>query len=279
MCGLYRLYGRSSRFGCIWRRPFLLFSFQWCSSSKLNWLGKRAERNCSLPFAHLARSSIMIQTKLKCVPSTKVTKGTGYHLDILIAGLLVSISGLFGLPWICAAPVRSIAHIASLSKYSNTHAPGEKARLIDIKDQRLTNIGVHLLIGCTIFAAPIIRKIPVAALFGIFLYFGIVSIPGTQLFSRLKMTFIPTKYHPNVGYLRRVCRRTSFRTIDVLHSCIVAVRFVKWNVICTRSSKSSLLVSWSRLKSPTLLFSFPSFWSYWYHFVNGVCRGYSPIAS
>jgi hypothetical protein len=125
-------------------------------------------------------------------------------LFFIIEGVLISISGLFGLPWICAAPVRSIAHVASLSKYSKTHAPGEKPRLIDIKDQRLTNIGVHILIGCTIFAAPIIRKIPVAALFGIFLYFGIVSIPGTQLFSRLKMMFIPTKYHPNVGYLRRV---------------------------------------------------------------------------
>ena len=129
---------------------------------------------------------------------------------------MISVSGLFGLPWICAAPVRSIAHVASLSKYSQTHAPGEKPRLIDIRDQRLTNIGVHILIGCTIFAAPIIKKIPVAALFGIFLYFGIVSIPGTQLFSRLKMMFIPTKYHPNVGYLRRVSRSRS-RTIRVLN--------------------------------------------------------------
>lgn len=120
-------------------------------------------------------------------------------------GILISISGLFGLPWICAAPVRSLAHVASLSKYSKTHAPGEKPRLIDINDQRVTNVGVHILMGCTIFAAPIIRKVPVAALFGIFLYFGIVSISGTQLFSRLKMMFIPTKYHPNVGYLRRVC--------------------------------------------------------------------------
>ena len=167
---------------------------------------------------------MMIQSKLKRVHSTNIIKGTGYHLDIMIAGkaniemnllrfawhlilgILVSISGLFGLPWVCAAPVRSIAHVASLSEYSNTHAPGEKARLIEIKDQRVTNIGVHLLIGCTIFAAPILGKIPVAALSGIFLYFGIVSISGTQLFSRLKMTFIPTKYHPNFGYLRRVCR-------------------------------------------------------------------------
>ncbi len=29
----------------------------------------------------------MIQSKLKCVYSTKVIKGTGYHLDILIAGI------------------------------------------------------------------------------------------------------------------------------------------------------------------------------------------------
>lgn len=155
-------------------------------------------------FFEVELTSIMIQSKLKCVHSSKIIKGTGYHLDILIAGVLISISGLFGLPWICAAPVRSIAHVASLSRYSKTHAPGEKPRLIDIKDQRLTNIGVHILIGCTIFAGPIIRKIPIAALFGIFLYFGIVSIPGTQLFSRLKMMFIPAKYHPNVGYLRRI---------------------------------------------------------------------------
>ncbi|UJR09022.1 hypothetical protein I4U23_013271 [Adineta vaga] len=161
-------------------------------------------------FFEVELTSIMIQSKLKCVHSSKVIKGTGYHLDILIAGVLISISGLFGLPWICAAPVRSIAHVASLSRYSKTHAPGEKPRLIDIKDQRLTNIGVHILIGCTIFAGTIIRKIPVAALFGIFLYFGIVSIPGTQLFSRMKMIFIPTKYHPNVGYLRRVRQTKRF---------------------------------------------------------------------
>ncbi|CAF4281539.1 unnamed protein product, partial [Rotaria sp. Silwood2] len=174
-------------------------------------------------FFEVELTGIMIQSKLKCVHSTKVIKGTGYHLDIMIAGILISISGLFGLPWICAAPVRSLAHVASLSKYSNTHAPGEKARLIDIKDQRLTNIGVHLLIGCTIFAAPIIRKIPVAALFGIFLYFGIVSISGTQLFSRIKMTFIPTKYYPNFGYLRRVrqMKRHIYTFIQVIAACLL----------------------------------------------------------
>lgn len=34
----------------------------------------------------LSLRSIMIQSKLRCVHSSKVIKGTGYHLDILIAG-------------------------------------------------------------------------------------------------------------------------------------------------------------------------------------------------
>jgi hypothetical protein len=91
-------------------------------------------------------------------------------------------------------------------------------------------MGVHLSIGCTTFAALIIRKIPVAALFEIFLYFGIVSISGTQLFSRIKMTFIPTKYHPNVGYLRRVC--SYFFRIDVENDRIylLKVRQMKRNI-------------------------------------------------
>jgi hypothetical protein len=91
-------------------------------------------------------------------------------------------------------------------------------------------MGVHLSIGCTTFATPIIRKIPVAALFEIFLYFGIVSISGTQLFSRIKMTFIPTKYHPNVGYLRRVCSYVFRIDVENDRICLLKVRQMKRNI-------------------------------------------------
>lgn len=47
----------------------------------------------------------------------------------------------------CAAPVRTLAHWASLSVYTKTYIPGEKPKLIDVKEQRLTNICVHLAIG------------------------------------------------------------------------------------------------------------------------------------
>ena len=46
--------------------------------------------------------------------------------------------------------------------------------------------------------------IPISVLFGIFLYFGIVSLSGTQLYERTKLLFIPPKYCPNVVYARGV---------------------------------------------------------------------------
>ena len=37
-------------------------------------------------------------------------KGTGFHLNILLIGILNAIMSLFGMPWICAATLRSITH-------------------------------------------------------------------------------------------------------------------------------------------------------------------------
>lgn len=77
----------------------------------------------------------------------KLKKGSGYHLDQLLLGFLTLLGGLFGLPWMCAATVRTVAHVSALSEYSRTHAPGEKPQLLGVKEQRVTNFAVHLLIG------------------------------------------------------------------------------------------------------------------------------------
>jgi hypothetical protein len=100
--------------------------------------------------------------------------------------------------------VRTLAHWASLTVYSKTYVPGEKAKLIDVKEQRLTNISVHLAIGLCLFGKMALAKIPIPVLFGIFLYFGVVSSSGTQLYERIKLLFIPSKYCPSVVYARGV---------------------------------------------------------------------------
>ena len=77
----------------------------------------------------------------------KLKKGSGYHIDQLTLGCITFIGGALGLPWMCAATVRTVAHVSALSEYSRTHAPGEKPQLLGVKEQRLTNFAVHLLIG------------------------------------------------------------------------------------------------------------------------------------
>ena len=81
----------------------------------------------------------------------KLQKGSGFHVDQFIMGVLTFVCALFGLPWMCAATVRTMAHLSALSSYSKTHAPGEKPHLIGVKEQRLTNFIVHLFIGMLFF--------------------------------------------------------------------------------------------------------------------------------
>lgn len=100
----------------------------------------------------------------------------------------------------CAAPVRTLAHWASLTEYTTSLIPGEKPKLTAVKEQRLTNLAVHALIFLCLFAKALLRIIPVPVLFGVFLYFGIVSLSGTQLFERIEYMFTPFKHCPNLPY-------------------------------------------------------------------------------
>lgn len=51
---------------------------------------------------------------------------------------------------------------------------------------------------------PILKMIPMTALFGIFLYMGITSLSGVQMWDRMLLLFTPKKYHPSDAYATRV---------------------------------------------------------------------------
>lgn len=54
---------------------------------------------------------------------------------------------------------------------------------------------------------PILKMIPMTALFGIFLYMGITSLSGIQMWDRMLLLITPKKYHPSDAYATRVCRQ------------------------------------------------------------------------
>lgn len=58
--------------------------------------------------------------------------------------------------------------------------------------------------GLSIVIGEVLRQIPLAVLFGIFLYMGVMSLNGIQLTERLILLLMPPKYHPNNSYVRKV---------------------------------------------------------------------------
>lgn len=137
----------------------------------------------------------------------------------------MTVNSFFGLPWLCAAPVRTLAHWASLTAYSQSNIPGEKNKLISVSEQRITGIIVHVAIGVCLLAKSALRQIPVPVLFGLLLQFGVVSLSGTQLYDRILYLFMPLKNTPNWSHARgvRVIKRNFFTLLQVVSVGILLV--------------------------------------------------------
>ncbi|XP_074543941.1 anion exchange protein 2a [Halichoeres trimaculatus] len=133
-----------------------------------------------------------------------LVKGTGFHVDLLIIVVVGGLSALFGLPWLSAATVRSVTHTNALTVMSKAVAPGDKPRIQEVKEQRVTGFVVAVLVGLSIVIGEVLRQIPLAVLFGIFLYMGVMSLNGIQLTDRLILLLMPPKYHPDQNYVRKV---------------------------------------------------------------------------
>ncbi|EDX09909.1 GD17941, partial [Drosophila simulans] len=84
----------------------------------------------------------------------------------------------------CSISTRRICLPWPIAWWNSTHAPGESPRIVDVKEQRLSGFFVCLMIGLSVLMAPLLRLIPMAVLFGVFLYMGVASMSGVQLFER-----------------------------------------------------------------------------------------------
>lgn len=160
----------------------------------------------------------------------KLRKGYGYHLDLLVIAGLVLICSFLGLPFYVAATVLSVMHVDALRLQSETSAPGEKAQFLGVKEQRLTAVLAHLLIGLSVFLTPIIKLVPLPILIGVFLYMGVVSMLGLQFVQRIAMLFMPIKYQPDYSWVRtvRMKRVHLFTFVQILSIVgLFAVKYAK----------------------------------------------------
>ncbi|KAJ3592367.1 hypothetical protein NHX12_007494 [Muraenolepis orangiensis] len=157
----------------------------------------------------------------------RLVKGSGFHLDLLLIVTLGAFCPLLGLPWLTAATVRSVTHVNALTVMSKATAPGAKPVIQEVKEQRVTGLVVAVLVGMSIVMTDVLRLIPLAVLFGIFLYMGVTSLTGIQLYERITLMVTPAKHHPDHIYVTKVktWRMNLFTLIQL--GCIVSLWAVK----------------------------------------------------
>uniref|UniRef100_A0A8C7BZC8 Solute carrier family 4 member 1 (Diego blood group) n=1 Tax=Neovison vison TaxID=452646 RepID=A0A8C7BZC8_NEOVI len=168
-----------------------------------------------------------ITTLIISKPERKMIKGSGFHLDLLLVIGMGGVAALFGMPWLSATTVRSVTHANALTVMGKASAPGAAAQIQEVKEQRISGLLVAVLVGVSILMGPILSRIPLAVLFGIFLYMGVTSLSGIQLFDRVLLLLKPSKYHPDVPYVKRVktWRMHLFTVIQII--CLAGLWTVK----------------------------------------------------
>ncbi|KAK2378691.1 HCO3- transporter family [Trifolium repens] len=70
---------------------------------------------------------------------------------------------------------------------------------VRVNEQRMSNLLQSLFVGASVFAMPIIKKIPTSVLWGYFAYMAIDSLPGNQFWERILLLFyiLPKLFSPH----------------------------------------------------------------------------------
>ncbi|MDP7204154.1 MAG: HCO3- transporter, partial [Pirellulaceae bacterium] len=141
-------------------------------------------------------------------PDHRLQKGEAYHLDLGLVGILMGACSLFGLPWLVAATVRSLNHVRSLATMEVVVKPSGESheQVVHVRENRLTGLTIHLMLGFSLLLLPVLAKIPMAVLYGLFLFMGIVSMTGNQFFERLSLWCKDPELYPATHYIRHVKR-------------------------------------------------------------------------
>lgn len=159
----------------------------------------------------------------------KLKKGYGYHLDLLVVSLVVLVGGIFGLPWLTAATVHSLNHSKSLSitRIRELKDGSRKEVTVGVRENRVSGLFVHLLMLGSIFMLGYFGNIPLAILYGLFLYMGLASLAGNHFFDRIKLWITDPKLIPDTPLTRRVPLKSIHKFTFMQLLCFIALWLLK----------------------------------------------------
>ena len=169
-----------------------------------------------------------ITVRLVNNPEFQLKKGSGYNLDLAVVGGLVGVCSMFGLPWMVAATVRSLNHVRSLNVIEQKDG---RETITGTVETRVTGLLVHLLVGGSLLFLGLLRQVPMSVLFGLFLFMGVASMRGNQLFERMQLWFMDPKLYPPSFYLRAVPKPVVHKYTAIQAACLGILWVVKTSAI------------------------------------------------
>lgn len=173
-----------------------------------------------------------ITTRLVNSKDNKLKKGMGYHLDLAIVGLIVLGGSFFALPWIVAATVHSLNHVRSQAFVKVEDIGGtKKEKIVSVQETRLSGLFVHVLIAVSLLFLGYFAMIPMAVLFGLFLYMGVASLAGNQFFERMTLWVTDPKLYPDTHYLKTVPPKIVHRFTLIQFVCFMILWVLKTSAI------------------------------------------------
>ncbi|XP_055718389.1 sodium bicarbonate transporter-like protein 11 isoform X3 [Salvelinus fontinalis] len=150
-----------------------------------------------------------IVVSLTNVPENRLLKGTAYHWDLMLSGLINILMSLLGLPWMHAAFPHSTLHVRHLAFVEQRVEGGHLYEtIVSVKETRLTSLVANIFIGMSVFLLPVpLRWIPKPVLYGLFLYIALTSIDGNQMCDRMALLLKEQTSYPPAHYIRKVPQR------------------------------------------------------------------------
>mmetsp|Transcript_6595 Transcript_6595/g.17165 ORF Transcript_6595/g.17165 Transcript_6595/m.17165 type:complete len:232 (+) Transcript_6595:457-1152(+) len=159
-------------------------------------------------------------------PSYHLKKPPGYHLDILALSLCTFLSSITGLPWLVAATVQSLNHMSALS-YTEPPEPGHAERTTGVLENRVTNIGVNLMIGASLLFLPLLSLVPMGVIYGLFLFLGVNMIAGNHFLRRVGSLIVDRTLMDKADPLLRVSPRDANIFTAVQALCLALMWAIK----------------------------------------------------
>ncbi|VDQ07903.1 unnamed protein product [Trichobilharzia regenti] len=116
----------------------------------------------------------------------KAAKPNIFVMDLILLQIAFPIiSGLTGWPFVSGTTVRTLSNLVALVKMDQSPAPGMPHKIIGTVEQRVSGVFVGLLVALSIFLGSILSHIPLAALYGMFLYMGVMGLRDLQFVLRM----------------------------------------------------------------------------------------------